>query len=154
MASLSEAKSFLTVNSSQIMQASVGAILLTENCSLRRMAALITEHYRSNRDAMLAALQSCFADEQPQVHWNTPAGGFFLMVTLPFPFFPEEAELCARDYQVLAMPLSFFAFSTEYDCKVRLAFSNATPASITEGIRRFSEFVKTRLQRCETDVTD
>lgn len=138
---LVQAKSFISVNTSNITQAVVGALLLTEECSLRRVIAPALERYRENRDAMVATLSSSFAGMADRVQWNIPAGGFFLTVKLPFRFGAHEAKVCAEKYGVLVMPLSFFALDDRHDYFVRLAFSNVTPALISSGIGRFERFV-------------
>lgn len=143
MSALSQAKSFATVNTSQITQAVVGGVLLAEQGSLARRIAGAVSFYRGNRDAMLQALQEAFGD-CPGVRWNRPLGGFFLVVSLPFVFGRAEAQQCARDHGVLTMPLSFFALDHAHDRAVRLAFSNADPASIREGVARLREFVRPR----------
>ena len=145
MGQLAQAKSFSTVNTSQMTQAMLGGILLAEDFSLKRMVAPSIAFYRANRDAMLASLASAFAGHEERISWNTPQGGFFLIVRLPFDFKFEEAQMCASDYGVLVMPLSFFALNGEHDTCVRLAFSNGTPQSIRTGVERFSRFVKDHL---------
>jgi (S)-3,5-dihydroxyphenylglycine transaminase len=145
IAALSKAKSFMTVNTSQIGQAIAGAILLTEDGSLRRLIAPAIGFYHANRDAMLEGLSASFKNYRDQVTWNSPEGGFFLTVRLPFAYGQEEAEVCAREYGVITMPLSFFALDDGYKEWVRLAFSNCTPDRILQGVDRFSEFVKMRL---------
>jgi (S)-3,5-dihydroxyphenylglycine transaminase len=145
MEKLSQAKSFATVNTSQILQAIAGAVLLQQGCSLRRLVAPAVNFYRQNRDAMLDALEINLSAYAPQVSWNAPQGGFFLVVTLPFPFLRTEAEQCAREYRVLTMPLSFFSLGREQDRQVRLAFSNSNPDAIRAGVERFSHFVKWRI---------
>lgn len=142
---LVQAKSFVSVNTSQLAQAVVGGVLLSQGGALGAHVQAATAHYRANRDAMLAALEAEFADRRETIRWNRPEGGFFLVVSLPFPFRQTETQCCARDYGVLAMPLSFFALDDAEDCRVRLAFSNATPERIREGVARFARFVRDRL---------
>ncbi len=153
MARLSQAKSFVSVNTSQLNQAVVGALLLSEQCSLRRLAEAPTAHYRGNRDAMIDCLAREFEDLQDLVRWNQPQGGFFLCVTLPFPFGRREADLCASRFGVLVMPLSFFALDDAQDRQVRLAFSNVPRERIAEAVRRFGAFVRGRLDEIEADET-
>jgi len=141
---LSRRKSFLTVNTSQIMQAMLGGVLLEERGSLARLIQPAREFYRRNRDLMLTALAAEFPQGQSIAAWNVPTGGFFLNVWLPFKFLRAEAEICARELGVLTMPVSFFAFDDGHDQCVRLAFSNVDPASIGEGIKRFATFVRMR----------
>ena len=150
---LSQAKSFVSVNTSQLTQAVVGGLLLSQDGSLSRLAAGPREFYRRNRDLMLTHLAATFADLSGQISWNRPEGGFFLTLTLPFPFRRREAEICASDYGVLVMPLSFFALGTEEDYRVRLAFSNATPELIADGVVRLGRFVRDALQRQTSSPT-
>ncbi|WP_445233605.1 aminotransferase-like domain-containing protein [Duganella rhizosphaerae] len=150
---LSQAKSFVSVNTSQLTQAVVGGLLLSQDGSLSRLVAGPREFYRRNRDLMLTHLAAAFADLSGQISWNRPEGGFFLTLTLPFPFRRREAEICASDYGVLVMPLSFFALGTEEDYRVRLAFSNATPELIADGVVRLARFVRDALQRQTSSPT-
>ncbi|WP_334186708.1 aminotransferase-like domain-containing protein [Noviherbaspirillum sp.] len=144
---LSQAKSFATVNTSQIGQAIAGAILLSEAGSLRKLITPVIHHYRTNRDAMLHSLEDTFSGYEDDVTWNRPDGGFFLTVRLPFEFGRDEAEFCANEHGVLTMPLSFFALGDDGRDRVRLAFSNSDPERIREGIARFGAFVKMRSGR-------
>ncbi len=144
---LSQAKSFIAVNTSQLTQAVVGALLLDENCSLAKRVAPAVALYKHNRDVMLASLAREFAHLRDQVSWNVPEGGFFLTVTLPFPFLQREAEICASEYGVLTMPLSFFALDEQQNYRVRLAFSNASTERIEEGVARLARFVNASLPR-------
>lgn len=142
---LSKVKSFVTVNTSQIMQALVGGMLLAENGTLARVIRPALDFYRGNRDAMIEALDAEFAGLHHKVSWNRPNGGFFLTVELPFEFGRDEVERCASDYHVLTMPLSFFALDDDHARRVRLAFSNQSPERIRTGIGRFARFVKDRM---------
>ncbi|MFC7518453.1 PLP-dependent aminotransferase family protein [Herbaspirillum sp. GCM10030257] len=142
---LSQAKSFVTVNTSQIGQAIAGAILLSQACSLRDLIAPVIQHYRTNRNAMLDSLAFAFSAHKDMVSWNQPDGGFFLTLRLPFKFGREEAEICASEYGVLTMPLSFFALGEDGRNQVRLAFSNSEPEQIRTGIERLGRFVTARL---------
>ncbi|PXX33693.1 PLP-dependent aminotransferase family protein [Undibacterium pigrum] len=146
---LSQRKSFITVNTSQISQGIVGGILLREECSLTNLVAPAVDFYKVNRDTMLECLENEFAGHKEKISWNTPSGGFFLSVYLPFKFKAEEALICAKDYGVLVMPLSFFALDDSDDRNVRLAFSYAEIGEIRQGIRQFSEFVLNHMQAME-----
>ncbi|WP_232372323.1 PLP-dependent aminotransferase family protein [Xanthomonas hydrangeae] len=139
-------KSFCSLNTSQIGQAIVGGVLLEHGGSLQRLISAPRALYRHNRDRMLACLQHELGQCAPQVRWNTPAGGFFLVVTLPFAFTAEDAEICARQYGVLVMPLSFFAIDGGCSMQVRLAYSNVASQDIAHGIGQFAAFVRTRLE--------
>jgi len=148
-AQLSQLKSFITVNTSQLMQALVGGVLLAEGGSLAAIVAPAREAYRRKRDEMLRCLAVAFA-HHPEVHWNVPAGGFFMTLELPFVFGAAEAEICARNYGVIVMPLAFFALDARHDCHVRLAFSNVALEAIGEGIARLARFVDRHKECRET----
>ncbi|MBJ7311026.1 PLP-dependent aminotransferase family protein [Rugamonas sp. CCM 8940] len=145
MHKISQIKSLLTCNTSQVSQAIVGGLLLSENGSLKRLVEGSVDLYRHNRDTMLACLEETFKKWEGRISWNRPQGGFFLTLSLPFKFLGGEAASCARDYGVLAMPLSFFALDEEQDYCLRLAFSNVTPERIEEGIGRLGRFVEQRM---------
>lgn len=142
---VSRIKSFLTVNTSQIMQALVGGMLLAEGGTLQRIVQPPLAFYRDNRDAMLDSLAAELGSFAPAVRWNRPLGGFFLTLTLPFPFGRRELELCAREHGVLTMPLSFFALNDREANSVRLAYSNVAKDDVAEGVRRFATFVRDRV---------
>ncbi|MEO8153218.1 MAG: PLP-dependent aminotransferase family protein [Rhizobacter sp.] len=140
MGRLSQAKSFVTVNTSQITQAIVGGVLLAEDFSLARRIEPAIDFYRRNRDAMLEALEAAFPIDVG-VRWNRPQGGFFLAVTLPIDFGHAQAHECARE-GVVTMPLSFFALNDAENRRVRLAFSNSDPERVREGVARFGRYVR------------
>jgi (S)-3,5-dihydroxyphenylglycine transaminase len=143
-AELSKVKSLTTVTSSPVVQAVVGAALLDNGGSLRRLVEGKLPFYRGNRDCMLAALERELGG-LAGVHWNRPEGGFFLTLNLPFDFDEECLQSCARDHGVIVCPMSFFALAGGREREVRLSFSYVTPEQIEEGIRRFAAFVKGRM---------
>ena len=143
---LSQAKSFVTVNTGQLAQAVVGSVLLAQDCSLRQRIAGAVALYRNNRDHMVRSLAR-YLGMHASVSWSVPEGGFFLTVHLPFPFGEHEVNTCAQDYGVLVLPLSFFALDKSQDCSIRLAFSNVGHDDITRGIERLGAFVAVRLGR-------
>jgi (S)-3,5-dihydroxyphenylglycine transaminase len=146
-AELSKVKSLTTVTSSPVVQAVVGAALLENGGSLRRLVEEKLPFYRGNRDRMLAALERELNGNigGSGVRWNRPEGGFFLTLDLPFDFDEECLQSCARDHGVIVCPMSFFSLAGGRDREVRLSFSYVTPEQIDEGIRRFAAFVRSRL---------
>ena len=143
-AELSKVKSLTTVTSSPVVQAVVGAALLDNGGSLRRLVEGKLPFYRGNRDCMVAALERELGG-LPGVHWNRPEGGFFLTLNLPFEFDEECLQSCARDHGVIVCPMSFFALAGGREREVRLSFSYVTPELIEKGIRRFAAFIRGRL---------
>lgn len=144
-ARLSQLKSFLTVNTSQVLQAVVGGVLLSEGGSLSGRLRPALDHYRRNRDEMLGCLERVFGPHRDRARWNHPEGGFFLTVELPIPFGREEAQACAIEHGVLVLPLSFFSLTGSHDRSVRLAFSSVERAAIGPAIERLGAFVERRL---------
>jgi (S)-3,5-dihydroxyphenylglycine transaminase len=142
---VAERKSFVTTNTSQFNQALVGGVLLAQQCSLRRIVQPALEHYRRNRDALVGCLNDAFADERERITWNHPQGGFFLSMQLPFEFCRSEVVECAREYEVIPMPMSFFALDGSQRTRVRFAFSNIMPDAIEQGVERFALFVDKHL---------
>lgn len=141
VAELGERKSFLTVNTSQLNQALVGGILLSENGTLSRLVEPQLKHYCDNRDLLLGALNREFAGQDDAVRWNRPQGGFFLTLDLPFQFGQAEVLRCAREQGVIPMPLSFFSLSGICRESVRLAFSNIERSQIAQGVARLGQFI-------------
>jgi (S)-3,5-dihydroxyphenylglycine transaminase len=146
-ADLAERKSFATVNTSQLNQALVGGVLLDQGLSLGELIRAPLAHYRRNRDVLVEELSRAFGGLQPEIAWNCPQGGFFLSLSLPFEFGQQEVLDCARDFQVIPMPMQFFALDGSCRQQVRLAFSNQDPASIALGVERLARFVFERLER-------
>jgi (S)-3,5-dihydroxyphenylglycine transaminase len=140
-AELSKVKSLTTVNTSPILQAVAGGILLENQGSLAGLMRKKLPFYRANRDRMLACLEAGLAGT---VSWNRPEGGFFLTVDLPFVFDAECLEVSARDFGVICCPMTFFALGACRERQIRLSFSYVSPQQIEEGIARLASFVRQR----------
>jgi (S)-3,5-dihydroxyphenylglycine transaminase len=140
-AELSKIKSLTTVNTSPVVQAIAGGILLENGGSLRRVVEEKLPFYRTNRDRMLAALEDTLGGLEG-VDWNRPEGGFFLTLNLPFEFTDDQLTACARDYGAIVCPMRFFALAPGRERQVRLSFSYVTPEQIDEGIARLARFVR------------
>ncbi|MBO9830633.1 PLP-dependent aminotransferase family protein [Xanthomonas sp. A2111] len=137
-------KSYLTVNTGQINQAIVGGHLLQEGGSLRRWIEPVRTLYHANRDLMLTSLQARFCD-RGDISWNSPEGGFFLTVDLPFVFDADAVAECANNEGVIVMPMSFFAIDRSQDCRIRLAFSAIRTERIADGIESLARYINFRL---------
>ncbi|CAM2064170.1 PLP-dependent aminotransferase family protein [Sulfidibacter corallicola] len=145
---LSPIKSLTTVNTSALLQAMVGGVLIDADYSLRRHVAPVRDHYRTNRDAMLDALEGAFPAGDPlraSVTWNRPNGGFFLTMTLPFPFDDACLEACAAQAGVIVVPMSYFALTPGRANQIRLSFCANTPSEIDRGVARLAEFIRRRI---------
>jgi DNA-binding transcriptional MocR family regulator len=96
--------------------------------------------YKARRDAMLAALD---AHMPAGVSWTRPDGGMFVWVTLPDGL--DGAELlrgAIAEARVAFVPgKAFFADGTGANT-LRLSFSLADPAKITDGISRLGRLLR------------
>lgn len=138
---LAKIKSMLTVNTSPIAQAVIGGKLLENGYSLRAANTRETETYRANLARVLATLTKRFGGV-PGVSWNTPSGGFFLLLTVPFPVSDDLLELSAAEHRVLWTPVHHFYADSQPRNVMRLSFSHLRPDEIEEGLDRLAEFVR------------
>jgi DNA-binding transcriptional MocR family regulator len=102
--------------------------------------AKIRAAYRARRDAMLAAL----AEHMPAgVEWTRPEGGMFIWITLPKTM--DGAELLAKSLKTQRVAFvpgaAFFADGSGRNT-IRLSFSRADEATITEGIKRLGALLQ------------
>jgi (S)-3,5-dihydroxyphenylglycine transaminase len=144
-------KSFVSVLTSPIAQATLAGLLLEDGYSMKPYYAEKVAECGRRRDHLLDRLRATF-DADPQlagrVQWNRPMGGFFVVVSLPFDFGRRELLRCASEYGVIACPMSFFALGGGSRDRARLAFSNTSPGEIDEGIERFHRFVRDTFVTC------
>lgn len=142
---ISKIKSLLTVNTSPLMQALVGGLLIQHDCSLRQFVQPRVQALKANRDAMLAALEKHFPRSEAWcagISWNRPAGGFFLTLTLPVPVGHRELLACAAGYGVTWTPMAYFNLHNVVSRQIRLSFSYVKPTEIHEGIARVASWAK------------
>lgn len=107
--------------------------------SFEDQVARARQHYRTKRDAMLAALQ----EHMPAAcSWTVPDGGLFVWVTLPAGI--DAAQLLQRavsEAKVAFVPgRAFFTDGTGANT-MRLSYSLPDVASIGEGIRRLGALI-------------
>jgi 2-aminoadipate transaminase len=113
----------------------------------REYVESLVGHYRSRRDAMLAALARHFP---PQAEWTHPAGGLFVWATLPD--YIDTADLLAK---ALRENVAFVPGQAAYvdgrgGSSMRLNFSASTEEEIDEGIRRIGQVVWEQVGLYET----
>lgn len=142
---LAKLKSMVTLNTSTVAQAVIGGYLLENGCSLKRATAREAEVYRRNLATMLDRLNSVFG-QMPglsrDVSWNTPQGGMFVVITLPFPADDDMLEYSASKFGVLWTPMHHFYGGTAGFHQARLSFSVLTPEQIALGVERLGELVR------------
>ncbi|MEW2528672.1 PLP-dependent aminotransferase family protein [Streptomyces sp. NPDC047071] len=141
---LSKIKSMLTVNTPPIVQAVIGGKLLTHGCSMAAANRRETEVYRQNLQQVLDGLDRRLGD-RAGVSWNTPTGGFFIVVTVPFTVDDALLAHAARHHGVLFTPMHHFYGSTAGHRQLRLSISTLTPERIEQGLDRLAALVDERL---------
>jgi (S)-3,5-dihydroxyphenylglycine transaminase len=144
---LSKIKSMVTVNTSAVAQAVVGGKLLEHDCCLAEGNRRETAAYLRNLHHVLDGLARRFppggspAAAGDGVSWNAPAGGFFVVVMLPFEAGDELLEYSAREHGVLWTPMSHFYGEGGGQHQARLACSQLTAGEIETGLDRFAALV-------------
>jgi (S)-3,5-dihydroxyphenylglycine transaminase len=133
-------KSMVTVNTSPIAQAVVGGSLLAHGMSLRARNRRETELYDRNRRLMTQGLTARFAD-RGDVRWNSPEGGFFLTLTVPFEANDEVLEYSAGKHGVVWTPMSYFYADGGGRNEIRLSYSQVTPEQIAQGLDRLEAVI-------------
>ena len=147
---LSKIKSMLTVNTPALAQAIVGGRLLEHGCSLVRANEETRLVYAANRARLADGLAARFGAGSP-VTWNTPAGGFFAVVTVPFPVDDALLARSARDYGVLWTPMHHFYDAGSHGRNgtrsLRLSCSVLSPEQLDTGLDRLCRFITDEMTR-------
>ena len=145
---LARIKSMLTLNTSTVAQAVIGGYLVANDCSLTDATVREREVYRTNLSAVLHGLEERFGAGSPGaeagVDWNSPNGGMFVVVTLPFRADDEMLEYSADRFGVLWTPMHHFYAGTGGWNQIRLSFSVLTPERIAVGLDRLAALVADR----------
>ena len=102
----------------------------------------IRELYASQCRAMLAALDEYFPRE---IHWNAPAGGMFIWVTLPNHFDGAELLRKAIERNVAFVPGAPFFSDVPQHNTLRLSFVTVPVEKIRAGIKILGELIAAEL---------
>ncbi|MFD7710035.1 PLP-dependent aminotransferase family protein [Streptomyces sp. NPDC059785] len=145
-AQLSKIKSMLTVNTSPIAQAVVGGKLIEHDFSLAEAGTAARQRYDRNLRQVLDGLARRFPPASG-VEWNHPAGGFFVVLTVPFTVDDDLLEHSARRHHVLWTPMSHFYGGSGGDRQLRLSISLVTETQIEEGLDRLAALIAERTHR-------
>ncbi|WP_342574846.1 PLP-dependent aminotransferase family protein [Solibacillus sp. FSL K6-1781] len=94
--------------------------------------------YKIQADAMLAAMEKYFP---PYVKYTKPEGGMFVWVTLPEGVNALDKFTEAMEKKVAFVPGNPFYTDKESVNTLRLNYTNATPETIEEGIKRLAEIL-------------
>jgi (S)-3,5-dihydroxyphenylglycine transaminase len=146
---LAKIKSMLTVNTSPIAQAVVAGKLLENGCSLASANDAARQRYARQMRQLLTGLSARFggASGLPGVEWNEPSGGFFVVLSLPFPADDELLEYSAREYRLLWTPMHHFYGGTGGHYQLRLCVSLVSGPQIETGLDRLHALVHDRMRR-------
>lgn len=135
-------KSFITVNTSTLIQAMAGALLQKENYSLKSYCKPKVDNCKKNRDTMANVINHYLEADNK---WNKPMGGFFGLLDVNFDLTDEIVIECAEKHSVIFCPMNmFYLDKSKGHRQLRLAFSNLTSPKIETGIERLMEFVRSK----------
>lgn len=142
---LAKVKSMTTVNTPSLSQAVIGGILLQADCRLREANQDTIRFYRANLERLLAELDRWFpADVRARlgIDWNTPGGGFFVVMTVPFVADEAAVTRSAREFGVLWTPMNPFYLDGGGQHHLRLSCSYVEPERLVEGVSRLAAFIR------------
>ena len=111
---------------------------------LDRHVPTIRALYKSQRDAMLAALNKHLAGSG--VSWNTPDGGMFLWLELPKGMSAVELLPKAVERNVAFVPGAAFYSDDPQHNTLRLSFVTASVDQINTGIAALAEVFKAHMK--------
>ncbi|MEO9239168.1 MAG: aminotransferase class I/II-fold pyridoxal phosphate-dependent enzyme, partial [Jatrophihabitantaceae bacterium] len=143
---LSKIKSMLTVNTSPITQAIVGGKLLENDCSLMLANERERAVYTRNMRQLVDGLAARFPDPAQGVSFTVPAGGFFVVVTVPFPVEDALLERSAAEYGVLWTPMHHFYEAGAAVNSLRLSCATVTAEQIELGLDRLAALIADQLR--------
>lgn len=145
---LAKLKSMTTVNTPALSQAVIGGMLIRHGFRLRAANARATGFYADTMQTLLAELERQFPAAERErlgVGWNTPEGGFFAVLTLPFAADEKAMERCAREYGVLWTPMAGFYPQGGGERLLRLSCSYLTSDQISDGVQRLASFIRSEM---------
>ena len=146
---MAKTKGYVTVNTPSIMQAMFGGLLLKNKFSLESLNVEKKEGMKVKRNRLLESLNFFFDKEThfwaQDISWNLPAGGFFLILKVPFKVTQQDVITCTEVHKVIFTPMSFFYMDKGGENELRLAFSNVSEAEIKTGIERLAQFIKSKV---------
>ncbi|WP_243710139.1 PLP-dependent aminotransferase family protein [Micromonospora sp. KC213] len=143
---LARIKSMVTVNTAPLAQAVIGGALLEHDCSLVTATVRQRAAYTRNLRHLLAGLARRFPAPSP-VTWTVPAGGFFVVVSVPFPVDDALLRRSAERHGVLWTPMAHFYDDGTPVRALRLSVSAVTPEQIDLGLDRLAALVADESRR-------
>jgi (S)-3,5-dihydroxyphenylglycine transaminase len=147
---LAKIKSMITVNTPSLSQAVIGGILVSCGCRLRTANARATGFYRANLQTVLAELERHFPAERRAglgLSWNSPEGGFFTVLTVPFAADQAALERSAREHGVLWTPMDAFYLDGGGRHQLRISSSYLAQEEVAGGMERLAGFIVSEAAR-------
>jgi (S)-3,5-dihydroxyphenylglycine transaminase len=152
---LAKVKSMITVNTPSLSQAVIGGILVESGCRLRAANANAISFYRQNLRTVLTELDRHFPAARRAglgVSWNSPEGGFFTVVTVPFTADAAALERSASQHGVLWTPMDDFFVGGGGSHQLRISSSYLTADQVAEGVARLCAFIAIEAERAAADA--
>ncbi|MEV5575424.1 PLP-dependent aminotransferase family protein [Spirillospora sp. NPDC052269] len=149
---LAKVKSMITVNTPSLSQAVIGGMLVRHGCRLRDANDASIAFYRRNLRTVLEELERHFPGGG-DVTWNSPEGGFFTVLTVPFVADEAALERSAREFGVLWTPMDAFFVGGDGRHQLRVSSSYLEPERVAEGIGRLAAFIVAETARARGAVT-
>ncbi|WP_298511915.1 PLP-dependent aminotransferase family protein [uncultured Kordia sp.] len=146
---MTKVKSQTTNNTPSITQAILGGILVDLDFSLRAYNTEKLKSYKNKLQLMLSCLDEYVGNKtwSENIFWTKPKGGFFIKMKLPFTIDKNEVIKCAKEYNVLFCPMSFFYLDDGGTNELRLTFSNVAPKAIRQGVKNLSNYLKNQIEQ-------
>ncbi|MBF9129480.1 PLP-dependent aminotransferase family protein [Plantactinospora sp. S1510] len=142
---LSKIKSMVTVNTSSLSQAVVAGTLLAAGGRISELNVKAAAYYGEAMQDVLRRLDEYLPAarrEELGITWNSPSGGFFLTMRVPFRADNAALTRSAQDHGVIWTPMSYFYPLGGGHHGIRLSISYLTPAEIDTGIARLAAFIE------------
>ncbi|MBV7433912.1 PLP-dependent aminotransferase family protein [Cardiobacteriaceae bacterium TAE3-ERU3] len=136
------AKQAADLHSSYLSQALLVKYL--QNNDLDAHIRTISQHYKNQRDILMAALQS--SETLKAIKFNTPAGGMFLWAEMPHGQSSKDFLEYAFAENVIFVPGEVFAIEADASNTLRINFSYLNEAQIREGVARLERAYKNLLK--------
>jgi len=134
-------KSYISVATSPLSQAALDGFLQEQSFTLESWMAPRISRLASSRDRLCNAVAQCFTEGEG-LPAPRPEGGFFYTIALNRDFGLNDCVKCARDADVLVLPMRLFSLQDGCANVVRMAFSNVEPERIEPAISRFAEWLR------------
>jgi (S)-3,5-dihydroxyphenylglycine transaminase len=147
---LAKIKSMVTVNTSSLSQAAVAGALLACGGLVSELNTGTAAHYGQTMRATLRELERHFPAQRRTalgIRWNTPSGGFFLTLRVPFTADNSALTRSAEEFAVIWTPMSYFHPHGGGERSIRLSTSYLSQAEIEEGIARLARFMESETSR-------